>query len=233
MSKGIKIIIGVVVGLAVLVVGGAFIYSAIDEAPPKLALTEETTTTAGDTATTTGSATSGDISGSWKATERSLVGYRVEETLAGAHNEAYGRTNSVSGTMTIAGTNITAAQIVVDMTTVASDRSQRDGQFRGRIMETSTYPNATFKLTTPIALDSVPAPGTPITKKATGQLTLHGVTKTVTFDIKAQRTSSGTIEANGQIPIVFADYNINDPSGGPARTEDHGILEFLVVFSKA
>jgi hypothetical protein len=33
---------------------------------------------------------------------------------------------------------------------------------------------------------------------------------------------------NGSIPVVFADYGISNPSGGPATTEDHGILEFLV-----
>lgn len=251
MSKGIKIFIAAVTGVIVLVVGGAFIYTRVDKAPPKLALTEETTTTAddtttslGDTATTTATgataatttaaaAASSNISGTWNATSKSVVGYRVGETLAGSRNEAYGRTSGVTGTMTIAGTNISAAQITADMTSVSSDRSQRDGQFRGRIMETSRYPTATFKLTSPIALGSIPATGTPITKKATGALTLHGVTKTVTFDIKAQRTSSGTIEANGQIPVVFADYNISDPSGGPAQTDDHGILEFLVVFTKA
>jgi polyisoprenoid-binding protein YceI len=240
MSRGIKIFIAIAAGLVVLVVGGAFIYSAIDEAPPKLALTNETTTTGDtvspvDTATTVASpmSASGDISGAWTATSKSIVGYRVNETLAGSHNEAYGRTSKVTGTMTIAGTNISAAEITADMTTVASDRTQRDGQFRGRIMETSRYPTATFKLTSPIALGSIPATGSPVTKRATGALTLHGVSKTVTFDIKAQRTSSGTIEANGQIPIVFADYNVSDPSGGPAQTEDHGILEFLVVFTKA
>jgi hypothetical protein len=35
----------------------------------------------------------------------------------------------------------------------------------------------------------------------------------------------------GQIPIVFADYNIPNPSFGPASTDDNGILEFSLVFS--
>jgi polyisoprenoid-binding protein YceI len=223
------IIAGLVV-LAVAVVGGAFVYARVDEAPPKLSLT--TSTTAG-TSATNGATASGDISGSWTPTSKSVVGYRVKETLFGASNEAYGRTSQVTGSMKVSGTTISSVELSVDMTTVSSDRSQRDGQFRGRIMETSAYPKATFKLSQPIELGTAPPAGTVATNKATGQLTLHGVTKTVTFDVKAQRTASGTIEVNGQIPIVFADYNVNDPSGGPARTEDHGILEFLVVFTKS
>jgi polyisoprenoid-binding protein YceI len=223
------IIVGII-GLAVLGIGGAFIYAAVDEAPPKLALST-TSTTPDDSTDGTSAVASTDISGEWTATTKSVVGYRVQETLAGAHNEAYGRTSDVTGSMTVDGTKISAVDLSVDMTTISSDRTQRDGQFRGRIMETSRFPTATFKLTQPIDFGSVPAAGTQITKKATGQLTLHGVTKTVTFDVKAPGVGSNIV-VNGQIPVVFADYNINDPSGGPARTEDHGILEFLVVFSK-
>ncbi len=227
MSRGIKIVIASVIGLIVLGVGGAFIYAAIDEAPDKLTLS--TTTTAVGGGSDTGD--SGDISGSWKATSKSVVGYRVQETLAGAKNEAYGRTSEVTGTMAISGTKISAVDISVDMASISSDRSQRDGQFRGRIMETSRFPTATFKLTQPVELPAVPDAGAQVTEKATGELTLHGVTKTVSFDVKSQRVG-GTIEVNGSTPIKFSDYNISDPSGGPAQTEDNGLLEFLIVFEK-
>ncbi|MGI9080611.1 MAG: YceI family protein [Acidimicrobiales bacterium] len=69
-----------------------------------------------------------------------------------------------------------------------------------------------------------------IRAKATGDLTLHGVTRSVTSDLKAQRDGAN-IKANGAIPVVFADYNISNPSGGPATTADNGLLEFLVVFA--
>lgn len=35
---------------------------------------------------------------------------------------------------------------------------------------------------------------------------------------------------NGTIPVKFADYKIDNPSGGPVTTEDHGVVEFLLVF---
>ena len=36
------------------------------------------------------------------------------------------------------------------------------------------------------------------------------------------------IRVLGRLPIVFADWNIGNPSFGPVTTEDHGVLEFLL-----
>ena len=71
-----------------------------------------------------------------------------------------------------------------------------------------------------------------MTVTATGTLTLHGVTKPVTTEITARRTGN-TIQASGAIPITFSDYNINDPSGGPAQVGNDGSLEYLVVLTQA
>ena len=130
------------------------------------------------------------------------------------------------------GTEISEVDLTVDMTSVTSDSTQRDGQFSGRIMDTTTHPTATFVLTEPIDLGSVPADGERVTVSATGDLTLRGVTKSVTFDLQAQHAGS-TISVQGSIPITFADYGIDNPSGGPAQVGDTGVLEVLVVFSQA
>jgi polyisoprenoid-binding protein YceI len=67
---------------------------------------------------------------------------------------------------------------------------------------------------------------------ATGDLTLHGTTKSVTTTVTAKR-AGGTIQVNGTIPVVFADYGIPNPSFGPASTDDHGQVEFLVSFVRS
>jgi polyisoprenoid-binding protein YceI len=134
--------------------------------------------------------------------------------------------------MVIDGTAVSAVDLTVDLKTVKSDSGQRDGQFQGRIMNTARFPTATFKLTRPVELSSIPTDNSVVDAKATGDLTLHGTTKSVTFDLKAQRDGD-KIKANGSIPIVFADYGIDNPSGGPASVGDDGTLEFLVVFAKA
>src|SRR5204862_7912468 len=115
---------------------------------------------------------------------------RVHEKLNGLDNEATGSTTSVTGQLTVDGTTVPSASFTVDMTTVTSDESQRDGQFRGRIMNTSQFPTATFELTQPISLGSIPDNLVQVDFQATGKLTLHGTTKEVTFPLKAQRNGS-------------------------------------------
>jgi hypothetical protein len=53
-----------------------------------------------------------------------------------------------------------------------------------------------------------------------------------TVDLTARRRAT-TVEVAGAIPVVFADYGIPNPSFGPVSTDDHGELEFLVVFSRS
>ena len=125
----------------------------------------------------------------------------MPEILFGQSATAVGKTTAVTGDMTITGTTVEAASFTADLTQVTSDQSNRDRQFQGRIMDTANFPNATFKLTAPIELGSVPANGEQVTVKATGDLTLRGKTKSVTFDIIAQRNGD-TIETNGTIPSI-------------------------------
>ncbi|MCA1843241.1 MAG: YceI family protein [Actinobacteria bacterium] len=95
----------------------------------------------------------------------------------------------------------------------------------------SAFPTATFELTQPIELGSLPASGQQVTVRATGDLTLHGATKRVTVPLQAQRSGAG-IRVAGSIPVVFAEWGIPDPSFGPAQTEDHGQIELLLVLGR-
>jgi polyisoprenoid-binding protein YceI len=215
--------------LAVGVVGGPFVYIHFIEkkAPAPLALS-----TTSPSATASIGASAGGVSGTWTVTTGSAVGYRVQEILFGQSNTAAGRTSSVTGSITIDGKTVASASFTADMTTVSSDQQRRDNQFNGRIMDTGSYPTATFKLSNPIVLSSIPSIGVQASTQATGVLTMHGTSKTVTFTITGQRTTSG-IQITGQIPITFAEWNIPNPSFGPVTTDDHGVLEFLLVFKRA
>jgi polyisoprenoid-binding protein YceI len=231
------VVIGSVM-VVVLVVGGTYVYIHFIEGDPPAPLSVNTVTTDVPSASSGASTTvdpSGDsessVDGTWQPTGESIVGYRVKERLFGQDATAVGRTHDVTGKLLIDGEHATEASFTVDMTTVKSDRSQRDGQFQGRIMDTAQFPTSTFELTQPIALGTVPADGKVVTYKATGKLTLHGTTKTVTVDLDAKRAGDN-IDVSGSIPITFAEWNIPNPSFGPASTEDHGELEFLLVFAR-
>jgi polyisoprenoid-binding protein YceI len=118
------------------------------------------------------------------------------------------------------------------MTSVTSDRSQRDGQFQGRIMDTASYPTSSFVLTTPIQLTPVPKDGVIKTYQATGKLTLHGTTNSVTIPLNTKRSGS-VIQVQGIFPITFSDYNIDNPSGGPASVGNSGQMEFLLQLQQS
>jgi polyisoprenoid-binding protein YceI len=235
--------IGVVAGLVIVVVGGLLIIKVIQGKGDKaLTINDAPVVTSGGTSAGTGNTTgqasgqttgsAAGIDGTWKIATGSQVGYRVKETLFGQSATATGRTTAVTGTLTITGTDVSAGQFTVEMAKVTSDRSQRDGQFRGRIMAVDQYPTATFALTKPIALASLPVPGVEIHAQATGDLTLHGTKRSVTFTVTARRTADA-IQVQGQIPVTFGNYGIDNPSGGPASVGDNGILEFALAFARA
>jgi polyisoprenoid-binding protein YceI len=220
-------VLAAVVALVVAVPLATAVYINVirEDAPERLTLARE-----GDVPTSQ-PAEPGSLSGTYRPTSASEVGYRVKEILFGQRAEAVGRTSEVAGTLTIEGTTVQGVSLSVDMTSVRSDESRRDGQFQGRIMETSQFPTATFELAEPIDLGSVPPAGKVVTAEATGTLTLHGVAKQVVFALQAQRDGA-SIKVNGSLPVLFADYEIDNPSFGGITTEDHGELEFLVVFAR-
>jgi len=211
------------------ILGGPFVYIHFVQGPAPAPLSVDTGTLSAPTASA--SATPSSLDGNWTVASGSTAGYRVNETLFGQSDTAVGRTSAITGSLTVSGDTVTAGSFSADLTTVSSDRAQRDGQFQGRIMNTSTYPTATFKLTKPVSLGSEPADGVTVTRDVTGDLTLHGTTRSVTFAVSLKKTGS-TVATSGSIPITFADYNISNPSfGGVVTTDDHGTLEFLLNFT--
>jgi polyisoprenoid-binding protein YceI len=219
--------------LVVLAVAGPFIYIHFfnGSTPAALSLKNQPSSTASSTATAN-TAVAGSVAGTWTIGSGSIVGYRVNEVLLGQNATAVGRTSDVTGHLSIADTTVTAAAFTVPMATVHSDKSQRDAQFDGRIMDVAQYPTGTFALTSPIDLAPLPAGGVIKDYTAHGRLTLHGTTRAVTFTLTAER-KGGQIEVSGDIPVLFSDYNISNPSfAGFVTTQDHGLLEFLLIFNR-
>jgi len=171
------------------------------------------------------------ITGTWLATSESTVGYRVKEVLGGVDTEGVGRTNQVNGSLTIQDTTLLSTVFEIDVASIKSDSSKRDSQFSGNIMDTATYPTATFRLLTPIELGSIPADDQNITATAQGELTMHGVTQQVSFEVTA-KIANGIIGVLGSIDITFADYGIANPSNAFVTTGDTGLLEFVLAFQK-
>lgn len=169
--------------------------------------------------------------GVWVPTDASEFGYRVDEVLSGVNVTAVGRSNEIDGSLTIDGT-AADIEVIVQVANIQSDDGRRDGQFRGRIMSADEFPTATFVSTQPIEFGEIPAEGEQVTVPVTGDLTLRGETRPVTFDVTAQ-VAGDRVGVLGSIPIVFADYGIPEPSIGTVSVEDNGLLEFVLVFEPA
>jgi polyisoprenoid-binding protein YceI len=161
-----------------------------------------------------------------------FVGFRVDEELSGlGSTTAVGRTPDVTGTVTIEGTTVTAATIEADMTSITTNDSRRNDEVQSAL-ETSTYPTATFILTSPIELGDAAASGQAVTVEATGELTINGVTKTVTIPLQAQLVD-GTVVLIGSTEIRFSDYGVSVPEAPIVLSaSDTGTLELQLFLQR-
>jgi polyisoprenoid-binding protein YceI len=226
-----------------------------DAADDTTTTADETTTTEGatastgaatttDTTATTAAASADGVSGTWtvdtetgdfdyETSTGTFAGFRIEEELASiGSTTAVGRTGDVSGSITIDGTTLTAATFEVDMTTITTNDDRRNDKVQDAL-ETGTFPTATFTLTEPIDLGEAAASGEAVAVTAVGELTIHGVTQTVSFPIEAQLVE-GTVVVVGSLDLTFSDYDVAVPESQiVVSVEDHGILEIQLLLTAA
>lgn len=224
-----KTLIYIAPAVAIFITGGPWLYTKLFREEPLNPFNEKSISNDGVTIA------SGEveISGNWKLTADSQVGYRINERIALRTFETTGRSSEVMGSLNILDSQITQVTFEVDMKTFQSDSGRRDAQFNGRIMDTEKYPTANFVLTAPITLFDKPRNGVTVENSATGNLTLRGTTKEVTFSLSGTLENS-VITVIGQIPIQFSEWNIPNPSVPLVfiYTESHCILEFSLKFEK-
>jgi polyisoprenoid-binding protein YceI len=223
-------------GLVLGAAGVGLLYFAVfaGSSPQKLALDSPSPTTSASTS----ASSSTSVAGTWAIAAGSQAGYRVREQLASlsAPSDAVGRTSAISGTLTLtesAGSyTVTAAAFSVNVSTLTSDRSQRDQRIHQQGLESDRYPTATFKLTSPIALPADAASGQTIHLSATGALTIHGVTKTVTIPIDGLLSGS-QIQLVGSIAFPFSDFGMTAPSiGGFVTVQNTATMEFKLLLTR-
>ncbi len=173
--------------------------------------------------------------GTWTVkpgTADNFVGYRVTEKLFAniSETEATGRTDQVTASMTIDGTTVSDVTVTADLRDLTSDNSFRDGRIKSEGLESDRFPEAKFVLTSPITLGEVPVAGETVKAEATGDFTLHGVTRSVTISLEG-RWDGTQVQVVGSLPIVFGDYGISAPTAqAVASVEDHGELELHLFF---
>ena len=175
--------------------------------------------------------TSGDFdpAGTWTAGVGSQAGYRVEEVLNGQDVTVVGRTNQVTATVIADDTEITSAEITVDVGSIATDSSARDEYFKNVAMRVTQYPEATFVFDTPIPAPDLTQGQAEV--DATGTLSLAGASKSVSLNMTIQRDGDNLIVA-GSAPITFKDFSITAPNLGFVKVEPQGLIEFRIILAR-
>ena len=227
----VSIVAGVLLLGATAAIAGPVIYRDVivgeaDAAPSVTAAptpTDQASTAAVDPA---------DLSGEWAVADGSFAGYRVDEVLNGTNVTVTGRTDDVTGSLTVDELSLTEAEFTVDVASIATDSSSRDSYFRDNALRVSQFPTATFVLTDTVTATAQPVVGQVQAISATGDLTIAGVTRSVTFDLEAVLNSTDG-QVAGAIPITFADFGVEAPNLGFVSVEPQGFVEFSLVIRPA
>ena len=140
--------------------------------------------------------------------------YRVREQLLGYNfpNDAVGTTQRVSGTVAFDAQRRPAAgsKFTVDLRTLRSDERRRDAYLRDVTLTTEKFPFAEF---VPREVRGLPFP-LPSSGRATmqilGDLTIHGVTRPVTWDGAAEFRAS-TVRLQATTAFKFGDFELTQP----------------------
>lgn len=222
----VRTLAGIVVALG-LIVGGPFVYARFFAPEPADPLELST-----PTAEPTPEVPSGvvDIEGTWRVLEGSEAGYRLGEVLSGQDVTVVGRTERVTGELTITDGALASASVTVDAGTISTDEAARDAFFR-RALNTSEFPDATFVLSEPVDVSAIGQSDDPITVSAVGSLTFHGVTQPVTAELEAQRTADG-VEVVGRIPVTLRDFDLEAPDLGWVVVEPTGTVEMRLLLAR-
>ncbi len=165
------------------------------------------------------------LSGKWVLTGGSSAGYRLDEILNGSEVTVTGSTEHVTGTATMSGLSLTAADFDVDVASITSDNITRDSFFRIQALEASQHPEATFTMTGPAVSATAPQLGVAQHMTANGELTLHGITKQVSVELTAVLGKSSVL-VTGSVPIRFSDYGVEPPKLGFVTVDDTGFVDF-------
>lgn len=110
---------------------------------------------------------------------------------------------SFSGTVSESG----AAVLQIPTTTIASGSTRRDGRMREFLFEVDIMPNLYFTHQLDLAGIDAMAPGSVKVQSMSGALTLHAVTRTITFDALIVKHADGNVSVSPRRPIVM---NSND-----------------------
>ena len=133
--------------------------------------------------------------------------------------------------LNVDGTFADGSKITIDLTTLRSDQSQRDQFIKDNTLQTRRFPSAEFAPTKTSGLSMPLALAGDLSFTITGNMTAHGVTKQVTFAVKATRDGAKlTATATAEPTWRFGDFGMSVPRAASVLSvEDEIRLEIGLV----
>jgi polyisoprenoid-binding protein YceI len=169
------------------------------------------------TAPTATAATAGVAGATWTVAATSKAVVSVREQLVGVSLPSDAVLTATGGAGAFAiksdGTFSSDSKITFDLTTLSSDSRDRDNFVKQDTLNTRQFPKAEFVPTRTSGLTLPLAANGTFTFKLTGNLTIHGTTKEVTFDVVAKRNGADLTATATLAPAVkFEDFGMRAPS---------------------
>jgi polyisoprenoid-binding protein YceI len=157
----------------------------------------------------------------------SHASYRATEQLAGNSlpTPAIGTTSSVIGMLVLNGDGTldqSQSQVNVDVASLQSDESRRDNFIKGNTLQTSQFPTATFVPTQVVGLTGPLPTSGQATFQLQGNLTVHGVTQPVTWQVTAQ-FDSANVTGSATTTVRISDFGMTPPKAGPVLSIEDAI----------
>lgn len=148
--------------------------------------------------------------------EQTEARYEVQEQFLNRDlpNKAVGKTNAVEGSFDFSADGKPTGQvskITVDLRTLTSDQSRRDQWIRRQSLASNQFPFAEFSST---GVEGVPesyAEGQDVTFKLLGNMTIHGVTRPVTFDVRGKLVGD-TVTGTATTSLLMKDFGFDPPN---------------------
>lgn len=209
MRRGFGLVIGLAV-LAVVLAGGVYLYITRDLEGPTADVqdTTEQLESSGESESEVVYRISQDDS---------QAQFVIDEVLNGADKTVVGTTSEVAGDILLDANNPASAEIGeirINARTFATDDSRRNNAIARLILRAEDAANE-FIVFQPTAVtglpESIPA-GEPVAFQVTGNLTIAGETREVTFDVTAALESEARLTGTAETTVAYADFGVSIPS---------------------
>ncbi len=145
---------------------------------------------------------------------QSTIGF-VGSKVTGSHNGGF---KNFAGKINVDGGKVVGGpEIKINMQSAWADNPRLEGHLKSKdFFDVQNFPSATFSVT------SIESSGAD--QKVTGNLDLHGVTKSISFPAKIQ-TGANTVAVNAEFAINRRDFNINFPGQPNDLIRDNVVIK--------